>query len=224
MRTSGSRGFTLMEIALAVSIVAVMGTLTWGSLSQSFDAYETVKDIDQRYHNVRVAMNRMSREIAMAFLTQPGRDFGKEQMWKTAFVGKSGSDFAELQFTSFAHEVLREDAKESDQCEIGYTVERDEEDREKRNLVRRVDPRIDREPEKGGPVAVLAEDIKKLKFRYFDPKDDDWTDEWSTDKPEHQGRLPTLVEITLVVDDESGKEVSFVTKTRIHMNTALPKF
>jgi general secretion pathway protein J len=134
VRTSGSRGFTLMEIALAVSIVAVMGTLTWGSLSQSFDAYETVKDIDQRYHNVRVAMNRMSREIAMAFLTQPGRDFGKEQMWKTAFVGKSGSDFAELQFTSFAHEVLREDAKESDQCEIGYTVERDEEDREKRNL------------------------------------------------------------------------------------------
>ncbi len=220
----GQRGFTLMEIALAVGIVAVMGSITWGSLSQSFDAYETVKDIDQRYHNVRVAMNRMSREISMAFITQPGRDFGQEQMWKTIFIGKSGSDFSELQFTSFAHEVMREDAKESDQCEIGYTVERDEEDREKRNLVRRVDPRIDREPEKGGPVAVLAEGIKKLKFRYFDPKDDDWTDEWSTERPETLNRLPTIVEITLVVEDENGKDLSFVTKTRINMPNPLPKF
>jgi general secretion pathway protein J len=221
---SSARGFTLMEIALAVSIIAIMGTLTWGSLSQSFDAYETVKDIDQRYHNVRVAMNRMSREISMAFLTQPGRDFGREPMWKTVFVGKAGSDYAELQFTSFAHVVLREDAKESDQSEIGYTVERDEENREQRNLVRREDPRIDREPEKGGTIAVLSEGVKKLKFRYFDPKDDDWTDEWNTEKPEQLNRLPTIVEITLVVEDEGGKDLTFVTKTRINMPTALPKF
>jgi len=219
-----SRGFTLIEIALAVAVVATMGVLTWGSVAQSFDAYETVQKIDQRYHNVRVSMNRMAREISMAFLTHPQRSNGPEVMWKTVFIGRPGSDFAELQFTSFAHEVLRQDAKESDQCEIGYTVERDEDNREQRNLVRRIDPRIDREPEKGGPIAVLAEDVKKFKLRYFDPRDDDWTDEWNTERPEFDGRLPTLVEITMVVEDEDGKELSFVTKTRINLSTSLKKF
>lgn len=219
-----SRGFTLIEIALAVAVVATMGALTWGSVAQSFDAYETVQHIDQRYHNVRVAMNRMAREISMAFLTHPQRSAGPELMWKTVFIGRPGSDFSELQFTSFAHEVLREDAKESDQCEIGYTVERDEDEREQRNLVRREDPRIDREPEKGGPIAVLAADVKKFKLRYFDPKDDDWTDEWNTERPEFEGRLPSLVEITMVVEDENKKELKFVTKTRINLPLALKKF
>jgi predicted RNA-binding protein with PUA-like domain len=87
-----------------------------------------------------------------------------------------------------------------------------------------MDPRIDRDPDKGGPVAILAEDVRKLKFRYFDPRTDDWTDEWDTEKPEFANRLPTLVEITMVVGDERGKDLSFVTKTRINMPVALRKF
>src|SRR5687767_9263303 len=73
-------GFTLMEVALAVAILAVMATLTWGSIARSFDAYETVKGIDERYHNVRIAMNRMAKELSMAFVTSPRRDTGKERM------------------------------------------------------------------------------------------------------------------------------------------------
>jgi hypothetical protein len=78
--------------------VAIMGTLTWGAIARSFDAYETVTEIDQRYHNVRVALNRMAREISMAFLTQPTRNLGPEEMWRTLFVAKSGT-YYQLDFT-----------------------------------------------------------------------------------------------------------------------------
>ena len=44
-----SRGVTLIEVALAIAILALVGTVTWGSIARSFDAYETVKDIDGRY-------------------------------------------------------------------------------------------------------------------------------------------------------------------------------
>jgi general secretion pathway protein J len=222
-RPSRASGFTLIEIALAVAVVAIMGTLTWGAIARSFDAYETVTEIDQRYHNVRVALNRMAREISMAFLTQPTRNLGPEEMWRTLFVAKSGT-YYQLDFTSFAHEVMRQDAKEADQAEIGYAVVRDEDRREQRNLVRRLDPRLDREPDKGGVVSVLAEDVKGFKLRFFDPRNDDWTDEWDTTKPDHANRLPTLVEITLTIDDENGKPMSFVTKTRVNLTTALPRF
>jgi general secretion pathway protein J len=221
--TTSRRGMTLVEIALAIAILAIMGTLTWGSLARSFDAYEAVNETDQRYHNVRLAMNRMAHELSMAFLTAPARDFGQEQMWKTIFQAKSG-DIYELHFTSFAHEIMRENAKESDQCEISYFGDKDEEKRDQTNLMRREDPRIDREPTKGGVELVLAEDIKKFKLRFFDPKDDDWTEDWDTERPEYAGRLPTIIEITLEIEDENKKELKFLTKTRVQLPNMLQKF
>lgn len=229
MKTSSSknnqRGFTLMEVALAVAILGVMATLTWGSIARTFDAYETVTGIDARYHNVRVAMNRMSRELSMAFLTSKLRSAGsKETMWETIFKAEPSSPFAKINFTAFGHQIMRADSKESDQSEIGYYGEADEDNRGVMNLMRREDPRIDREPEEGGRPYVLAEDVKEFKLRFFDPKAEDWTDTWDTEDSEFQGRLPTLVEITMVIEDENGKELKFVTKTRINLTKELGKF
>lgn len=211
------RGFTLMEVALAVAILAVMATLTWGSIARTFDAYETVTGIDGRYHNVRVAMNRMSRELSMAFLTAARRDKGKERMWETIFKAEASSPIAKIHFTAFGHQIMRQDAKESDQSEIGYYGEADEDIRGQMNLMRREDPRIDREPEEGGRSYILAEGIKEFKLRFFDPKDDDWTDTWDTEDSEYAGRLPSIVEMTMVIEDENGKDLKFVTKTRINL-------
>ncbi len=215
-------GLTLMEVALAVAILAVIATLTWGSVARSFDAYETVTDIDRSYHNVRVAMNRMAKELSMAFIDSDRRHRGKERMWKTIFKSENGSPFQVLHFTAFAHEILRADAKESDQCEISYFGETDPDHPGQINLMRREDPRIDREPTEGGRSYVLAENIKDFKLRFYDPKDDDWTNDWDTlDDEEYRGRLPTIVEITMVIEDENKHEVKFVTKARINLTQEL---
>ena len=224
MRNAQTRGLTLIEIALAVAILGIMGTMTFGSISRGFDAYETVTEIDARYHGVRVAMERMTREISMAFLTAPTRNAGREEMWKTLFRAEPGSPFAKLDFTSLAHEVLYQDAKESDQCEIGYFGDRDPDDPKKLNLMRREDPRIDREPDRGGRAYVLAYGVKDLKFSFFDPKSQEWTDEWDTEEADFAGRLPTIVKIEMTIDDEDGNDLKFTTKTRINLTTALQKY
>src|SRR5262245_29180056 len=129
------RGFTLMEVALAVAILGVMATLTWGSIARTFDAYETVTGIDARYHNVRVAMNRMARELSMAFLTSKLRTKSDEVMWETIFKAEPSSPIAKLNFTAFGHQIMRADAKESDQAEIGYFGESDPDNRGQMNLM-----------------------------------------------------------------------------------------
>ena len=217
MSRPNQRGLTLIEIALAVSILAFMGIATAGTIGRSFDAYEAVTGIDDKYHNVRMAMNRMARDISMAFIAPVQKVRDEDRQWKTIFKGGDESPFDELSFTSFSHRILLQDAKESDQCEITYFGKADEDDSSKINLMRREDWRLDDEPEKGGRVYVLAEDIKDFKLRYFDAKDDDWTDEWDTEKSEFQGRLPSIVELTITIEDESGEEVNFVTKSRIFM-------
>jgi general secretion pathway protein J len=211
------RGLTLIEIALAVSILAIMGVMTAGTIGRSFDAYEAVNGVDGKYHNVRMALNRMARDISMAFIAPPQKVRDEDRQWKTIFKGGDDSPFDELHFTSFSHRILLQNAKESDQCEISYFGAPDEDDSSKLNLMRREDWRLDDEPEKGGRVYVLAEEIKDFKLRYFDVKDDDWTDEWDTEKSEFKDRLPSIVELTLVIEDEGGEEIKFVTKTRIFM-------
>lgn len=218
---AGRRGLTLIEVALAVSILAIMAALTWGSLARTFDAYETVTDIDRRYHNVRVAMNRMARELSMSFLTAQRRHKGRERMWQTIFRAESGSPFHEVHFTAFAHAILRENAKESDQSEISYFGKSDPEKRDTYNLMRREDPRIDQDPDEGGRVYVLAEDVKDFKLRFWEERKEDWVEEWDTENSEFAGRLPQVVEITLIVADEDGQDLKFVTKTRINLTREL---
>lgn len=224
MGRASRRGLTIIEIALATAILAIMASLTWGSISRSFDAYETVTGIDARYHNIRVAMNRMAKELSMAYLTSPTRTRSKEVMWKTLFKAKAASPFYEVNFTSFAHQVLREDAKESDQCEIGYFGEADPDNRSQMNLMRREDPRPDREIDKGGRSEVLAEDVKDFKLRFFDPRRDDWTDDWDSEGQETANRLPTIIEILLTIEGEDGKDITFTTKTRVYLPNEIQRF
>lgn len=215
------RGLTLMEVALAVGILVVIATLTWGSVSRSFDAYETVTDIDRRYHNVRAAMNRMAKELSMAFISSQRRSKGQERMMVTHFRGEDGSPFDVLHFTAFAHDILRANAKEADHCEISYYGETDPDFPNQLNLMRREDPRIDSEWDEGGRSYVLAENIKDFRLRFWDARREEWSDEWDTEKTDFAGRLPQIVEITMVVLDENGKELKFVTKARINLTREL---
>ena len=208
---------TLIEIALAMAILVMIGSLTYGSIGRSFEAYETVKEIDSRYHNIRVAMNRMAREFSSAFLSARTNHKGLEQRWETIFKSTSSASFDEVHFTSFAHQILRANAKESDQCEISYFGKSDPDNPKQMNLMRREDPRLDSDPDKGGRSYVLAENIKKFKLRFFNPQNDDWTDEWDTEDAEFQGRLPTLVEIKMIIESEDGDDLTFVTKTRVNL-------
>ncbi len=216
-----SRGMTLIEIALAVAILAMIGAITWGSIARSFDAYETVKDIDDRYHNVRVALNRMAKELSMAYITSPRRHRGPERQVVQYFKYERGSPLSVLHFSSFSRQIFLKDAKESDQAEISYFGEKDPDDPNITNLMRREAPRIDMDFDEGGRAYVLAEGVKNFALRFFDPRKDDWTDEWDTEKSEFVGRLPTIVEIKMTVTDEAGEDLEFVTKTRINLTQEL---
>jgi hypothetical protein len=142
-------------------------------------------------------------------------------MWRTVFKSEDGSPFQSLHFTAFGHQLLRADAKESDQAEVSYFGAPDPDEPRQTNLMRREDPRPDREPTEGGRAQVLAEGVKDFGLRFWDPRRQEWTDEWDTESPDFAGRLPSMVEITLVVTDESGGELRFVTKTRINLTQEL---
>ena len=64
------RGFTLMEVMVAVGITALMGGLVAASFTSSFNAREVVQKEADRYRMIRTAFSRMSREIGAAYVSE----------------------------------------------------------------------------------------------------------------------------------------------------------
>jgi hypothetical protein len=73
-----------------------------------------------------------------------------------------------------------------------------------------------------GQTDILCDDVVRLQFDYWDGRDKQWREEWSTLSADGQpDRLPSRVKITLTVRDERDIEVPFVTEVRIPMQEPL---
>ncbi len=123
----------------------------------------------ERAHEGREAILRMTRELQAAFLSLHNPQLPALITRTTAFVGKSGAGFDRLDFVAFAHRRIERDAKESDQCEVGYSAQKDPEVEDKMDLLRREQTPVDMFPTKGGIVSILAENVVDLRFRYMEP-------------------------------------------------------
>jgi general secretion pathway protein J len=219
------RGFTLMEVMVAVAITSLMGTIVAMAFQTGFRAKEVVEGEAEHYRMVRVALNRMSREIGSAFVSDrydPKR-YRDQNDRPTNFIGEKDR----LLFTTFAHQRLYTDSKESDQAVVEYFVESSTEKGAKgrQDLKRRVNPNVGGDKmERGGTTDVLFEGVKKLEFEYWDSERKQWDDEWDTRRTERKSFLPTRVRMTVVALDENGKEARYTTQARIMLNTELPRF
>jgi general secretion pathway protein J len=210
-----------MEVLVSIAIIAGMMTLLWGSFSLTVDAKRRVETIEERYHQIRLAMTRMTREISMAYLSK--NDVAGAINPRTQFVGQRNSSTDELLFSALAHVRLAENAKECDQSLVRYYAAPDPDDRSVTNLMRRETRRLGVErPGEDGPAYIMLEDIEELHFEYFDEQQNEWRETWSTISADGQpDRLPTKVRIALTMRDEAGREVTYRTATRVYMRDPL---
>jgi general secretion pathway protein J len=217
-----SRGFTLIEVLVAVSIVAMVTTLVWGSFRDTFRTKSAIEAQSGRYRTVRIALERMARDLSMAYLSQ-NEDTSQPER-RTRFYGKRNTDVDELRFSYFGHQRLYEDANESDTAVVAYFSARDRNDARKTNLVRRETRRLAylRPEDIAGEADIICDDVVRLRADYWDARDKQWRDEWITTNADGQpDRLPSKIKLTLTVRDERGKEVPFSTETRIPLQEPL---
>ncbi len=210
------RGMTLIEVLVSMAIVSMMVAGAWSMFRGTVRSMETAEQIQDRYNSIRSAMDRMSSEISMAYLsfnrpTDEVRHF-------TYFEGRSDRGSDSLTFSSFAHLRLRKDATESDQTIIQYYLDDDPDQSGQKNLYRREDRRLHGDlPEDVGryvPSYVMCEDVLSLEFSYWDASREEWLDEWRTTVNDAQpGRLPPRVKIRFGVDDGDGETEYFVAQT-----------
>jgi general secretion pathway protein J len=219
------RGFSLIEIMVAMVLMAMMGVLLMVSINSSISARDKVEEISDRYQMVRQALTRMSREISMAYLSKHINII--DPAYITQFKGRKDS----LYFSAFGNVVRQKDAKESDQQVLGYYLDTNSEGH--KSLMRKFQANLNLDVEKGGRAQVLCPNISKLEFLYYDDQLNKWDEEWIADptnmvaegllsgqqanKNQKQWRLPSYVKITLTAEMEEGVEMKWISETQIPM-------
>lgn len=193
-------GMTLIEAMVAITILSIVTTLVYGGFSQTMRNKTRVEEQSDRAHVIRVAMERIVRELSQAYVSVHVNPNPTLQSMLTCFHGYRQGRASRIDFTSFSHRRLYRDAHESDQNELSYFVARHPEEPDQRVLVRREQRRIDDEPDRGGQLTILVEDVREFELEYLDPQTGDWIDSWDAAPNGTQAnRLPYQVRIKLEV-------------------------
>ena len=202
------RGFSLIEVLISVGLFATISVSITVSMSNSFEVKRKVTELNERYHEGRQVIRRVTREIRMAFLrAQPPEEVQEEQpAVLTRFLGEED----EIYFANTAHIRLRAEGRESDQSEVAYFLRRPSYDTPYRSptLFRRESRRVDDRPDRGGMTWPVVDGVKSFKLEYWDDAkeigDDAWQRSWDSDDNQ---LLPARVRITLELERLNTRQV-----------------
>ncbi len=233
-----NKGFTLLEMLVALGILAVMSAIIMSVIIVTAKARARMDRIEERHHTAMVALRWLTRDLASAFVSNHINI--SDPRTRTLFDGSSDR----ILFTYMGHERLVADSKESDEGVVEYYLQQGDEGM---NLMRREKTVIDMDPDKGGHAEVLATNVKEFKLKYWNNQEEDWTDEWrvdmedayksgvagnptgptavnmgnlmkfAQDKMLKKFMLPQRVYIRLVLEDDEENEYVFETQAKIHM-------
>jgi type II secretory pathway pseudopilin PulG len=213
---------TLIEVMIAVGILGIMMGLAWRTMSVASGAARNFESIQERDHEVRVALERAVLDLQSAYLSQ-NEDVNATHR-RTLFKARKSGKGIELRFSSLAHRVLWADAKESEQTQILYTLEPDRQDSSKISWMRREQRRLSNENPEDEPADtdVLLRDVESVEMQFWEFKDEKWLDDWdSTGSDAQRNRLPTRVRITVTLKTETGAEYKVSTQARLLLQEAL---
>ncbi len=208
-------GVTLIEVMVAITIFSIVATLVYSAFIQTGRHKARLEEDIDRHHVVEAALERMARELSMAFVSAQRNPSPTMQVMNSAFIGTDRGRRDRVDFTSFSHRRLFRDAHESDQNEISYFLANDPVNRGDMVLARREQNRIDQDPTRGGRVQILLEGVEELELEYLDPTTKLWQPRWSTQNAADQpNRLPSQVKIRIKVQDPRNPRRNLVFGTR----------
>ncbi|QJR16476.1 prepilin-type N-terminal cleavage/methylation domain-containing protein [Usitatibacter palustris] len=195
------KGFTLLEMVIAMVLLAAMLSMAWGGLSFALKAWDIGEEKGHRTADWRLTQNFLRRELSELF---PMR-FKDATTLKFAFDGQP----RRLRFVSSRPAGLAAGGLSL----VGLEVE-SAAGGEGRFIMRRAQPdddAVDFAPLDKAEPTVLLKGVDSIEFSYFGGENDltepKWTGEWT-----FPGRIPQLVR--MVVKDRDGQvQGDFIART-----------
>lgn len=185
-----SRGFTLLELMIALAVFALMVTLSYSSASMLMDANRNMQGKQAALQQLQRAWVMLERDVHQMVLRKANMGYGE----KSPAVQALDDAGALLEFTrggnpDMGWELRQEGQMRSSLQRVRYVLE-------KGVLVRQSWNLIDRADSQEAVGLALLEGVKDVGIRFMDERKE-WRDEW----PEGKTLLPAALEITLEHDN-----------------------
>ena len=178
-------GFTLIEILLAVSLVAMMATLVFGSLYVTMSAIDGARANSANEQIVRSTLRVMTDELSIGVGQATGPWMGINGL-------QDGQPADSIAFLTMGQFRGVDSAKDTELVRIVYTREGDRLLRfVRRNLYGLTDESVEQ--------VELATKVKGFNVRYYDSKSNLWLDEWNGRGSESPKAI--LIELTLLQEN-----------------------
>ncbi len=202
MRRGGrASGFTLIEILVALGILAVIVAIVSTSLSGSLGAQQAADRRAEVTHAGRTAVDRISQDLASAFVRRAQGTVGAIG-FTLEHREIEGVSRDRLSFPTYGRPRGGGSGPSSDMALVEYELVVSD-DRRAWRLVRRQANRLDLEALAEAPGDVVAERVVGFEVKAYDDGSDEWKAAW-TDK----ARLPRAVQLTVrvVAEPKPGAE------------------
>jgi general secretion pathway protein J len=206
-RSRAAGGFTLLEILVAVFILAVVVTTVLASFNMVFSTTGELEASAAVFESGKTCLDRITRDLENVFVLErpiykPPVPDGPPDPYRfqSPFRGSGGTDIANLRFTSRAHVALSPSRRDGI-AEIVYYVQKDATGSLR---LKRADhlypfPRF----EERSTDPVLCDNVKSLAFEYLDAEGAA-TDEWDSEAAKFGYATPAVVAVKLEVAEGSG--------------------
>jgi len=186
MRRSGQKGFTLLEIVVAVGVFAVLTTLAYGGLNQVLNQSQQTREISQKLQDLQYAFALIQQDFSQMVPREVRDEYGNRQPALTTSLDESFL----VKFTRQGWRNPAEQARSSLQ-RVSYILDEGQ-------LQRSYWFELDRAPSSEPIVMPLLEDIESVEFRFLDEKKE-WQESWppTVATAGQQPPWPLAIEITL---------------------------
>jgi prepilin-type N-terminal cleavage/methylation domain-containing protein len=214
-----AKGFTLIEILIAILILGTVLTTVYASYTGTFRIIRETETDAELYGMARTALERMIRDLEAVTPWKGGFTFAAKP------YNLGNHEFTRLTFRSAAHVAFGEKETAAGIAVIGYTVEEGIE-RKGYTLFRsdslRRDPANQRVPSGGFPI---CDRIETLTYRFYDGAGKEY-ETWDADgnSEAQKKKAPAMIEIRLGLVNEKDREhpYPFMTRVRLPLNQVVP--
>lgn len=216
----GTAAFTLIELLLAILLLGVLLTLTYGAMFQITGNSQILTQEFSEDQELRLLVRMISQDLqAIRYLREFAREQGNTAKYASGLIARSEfvvrGDFSRLSFhAAMPARQHRQRSERADPLlhEVGYQVQ---EDRASGSLVlvRREDYYLNDDIESGGVTAVLARDVEEFKVECLLPVQapgqtlEEWGTDWDSGKQKPDARLPRAMRVTLGQLGKNGRHL-----------------
>ena len=195
------RGFTLIEVLVAISILGILLTSVYGIFSSVSLARERLDADSAEYHRARVLFDRLGRELRGAYFQPSDQNL--------VFTGLKADDGSfELELTTSAVSPLSETG--SGIAKVHYLLSDDKEEAANgRVLLRSEYPVHDSVDEEAAGMMRLVPGIETMSLRFYA------NGQWQTTWQARTSGLPELVEIALQLRTGGEEPIEFISAFEI---------